>query len=165
LDDLFEDEFEDELELEFEDELELEFDELFDDELELELLEEFELEFDELLPATMISPSDRPVVCAFCLDAFSTSGRVSGYSLASAEGPANAARLARSAVLTFQYFFMPFTPLEKRTDQSVRRSNGLHFPLFHDRRSPRPYFCWRRPSRTFASSSGSSGTPASIAAR
>ncbi|WOS64998.1 hypothetical protein [Sinorhizobium fredii] len=111
MEDLFEDEFEDELELEFEelfeDELELEFEELFDDELELELLEEFELEFDELLPATMISPSVRPVACAFCLDEFSTSGRVSGCSLASAACPTNAARPARSAVLTFQCFFMP----------------------------------------------------------
>ncbi|NRP72288.1 hypothetical protein ILFOPFJJ_03185 [Ensifer psoraleae] len=74
MDELFELVFEELFEELFEDELGLEFEELLEDELELELLDEFELELDELLPATMISPSLRPAVCAVCLGEFSTSG-------------------------------------------------------------------------------------------
>ncbi|WP_457813283.1 hypothetical protein [Sinorhizobium meliloti] len=73
MDERFEEEF-DEL---FEDELELEFEELLDEELELELLEELELELDELLPATMISPSVRPV-WAVCVEVRSTPGNKGG---------------------------------------------------------------------------------------
>lgn len=117
LEELFDDEFELELLEEFELEFDEVFDEEFDDELELELLEELELEFDELLPATMNSPSVR-FVCVGGTDGFSASGSVSGCSLASAAKPANAPRPAMSAVLSFQCFVMPFTPLEMRTGSS-----------------------------------------------
>jgi hypothetical protein len=128
LDERFEDEF-DEL---FVDELELEFEELLDDELELELLEELELELDELLPATMISPSVRPVVCAVSVEARSTPGNEEGYSLASAVEPTNAAKPAAIAFFV-QFFVISSTPYENRTAASVRRSNGRCAPLFHDR--------------------------------
>lgn len=114
MDDRFEDEFELVFEELFEDELELVFEELFEEELELEFEElfedELELELDELLPATIISPSVRPVACEVCWEESSTSGRISGYSRASAAGPTNAAKPATSAVLRFQCFVMPFTP-------------------------------------------------------
>ncbi|RVE89886.1 hypothetical protein CN238_12630 [Sinorhizobium meliloti] len=120
LDERFEEEF-DEL---FEDELELEFEELLDDELELEL--------DELLPATMISPSVRPVVWAVCVEARSTPGNEVAYSLASAAEPTNAARPAAIALFV-QFFVISSTPCENRTGSSVRRSNGRCALLFHDR--------------------------------
>ncbi|PND26181.1 hypothetical protein CN933_18585 [Sinorhizobium sp. M4_45] len=136
LDERLEDEF-DEL---FEDELELEFEELLDDELELELLEELELELleelelelDELLPATMISPSVRPVVWAVCVEARSTPGNEEVYSLASAAEPTSAAKPAAIALFV-QFFVISSTPYENRTASSVRRSNGRCAPLFHDR--------------------------------
>ncbi|WP_164817806.1 hypothetical protein [Sinorhizobium meliloti] len=120
MDERFEEEF-DEL---FEDELELEFEELLDDELELEL--------DELLPATMISPSVRPVVWAVCVEARSTPGNEVAYSLASAAEPTNAARPAAIALFV-QFFVISSTPCENRTGSSVRRSNGRCALLFHDR--------------------------------
>ncbi|MCK3803546.1 hypothetical protein [Sinorhizobium meliloti] len=135
MDERFEEEF-DEL---FEDELELEFEELLDEELELELLEELELELleelelelDELLPATMISPSVRPV-WAVCVEVRSTPGNKGAYSLASAAEPTNAARPAAIALFV-QFFAISSTPCENRTGSSVRRSNGRCAPLFHDR--------------------------------
>ncbi|MDW9375091.1 hypothetical protein GOC57_13165 [Sinorhizobium meliloti] len=127
LDERFEEEF-DEL---FEEELELEFEELLDDELELELLEELELELDELLPATMISPSVRPI-WAVCVEVRSTPGNKGAYSLASAAEPTNAARPAAIALFV-QFFVISSTPCENRTGSSVRRSNGRCAPLFHDR--------------------------------
>lgn len=107
LDERLEDEF-DEL---FEDELELEFEELLDDELELELLEELELELDELLPATMISPSVRPVVWAVCVEARSTPGNEEVYSLASAAEPTSAAKPAAIALFV-QFFVISSTPMK-----------------------------------------------------
>jgi hypothetical protein len=164
LDELFDDEFEFEFEELFEDEFEFEFEELFEDELELELLDELELELDELFPATMISPSLRPVVWVDCLDDLSPSG-IGGCSLASAAEPSNAARPAARAVL-IQFFVMPITPLLNRTCSSVRWSNGRCSSLFHheDFRQ-RHYRPWRRSVSAFASSSASSGVPASIAVR
>lgn len=115
MDERLEDEF-DEL---FEDELELEFEELLDDELELELLEELELELleelelelDELLPATMISPSVRPVVWAVCVEARSTPGNEEVYSLASAAEPTSAAKPAAIALFV-QFFVISSTPMK-----------------------------------------------------
>ncbi|WP_046117395.1 hypothetical protein [Ensifer aridi] len=129
MDELFEDEFELEFEELLEDEFELEFEELFEDELELELLDELELELDELFPATMISPSLRPVVRTDCLDNLSPSAN-EGCSLASAAEPTNAARPAARAVV-IHFFVMPITPLQNRTCSSVRWSNGRCATLFH----------------------------------
>jgi hypothetical protein len=114
LDELFEDEFELEFEELFEEEFELEFEELFEDEFELELLDELELELDELLPATMISPSVRPVAWLLCLCELAPSGSICGCGLASAAEPTNAANPAASAVFT-QFLIMPITPHLDRT--------------------------------------------------
>jgi hypothetical protein len=110
LEELFELELDEPLELEFEELFELEFDELFELELEelfelefdelfeLELEELFELEFDELLPATMMWPSlalwlvIRPASVSWC---------VAGACRASA-APPNAASARATADVNFQ---------------------------------------------------------------
>jgi hypothetical protein len=122
----------DEFEFELLDELELEFDEPLDDEFELELLDELELEFDEplddelelefdeLLPATMKAPSLWLVIAA---GGRSVSGGAAGYSFACAAVLASAAIPATSVDLSFQCLVMVVTPFSDRTGQL--RSGGV----------------------------------------
>jgi hypothetical protein len=118
----------DEFEFELLDELELEFDEPLDDEFELELLDELELEFDEplddelelefeeLLPATMKEPSLWLDIAA---GGRSVSGAPAGDSFACAVVLASAAIPATSVDLSFQCLVMVVTPCF-RPDRQLR---------------------------------------------
>jgi hypothetical protein len=147
----------DEFEFELLDELELEFDEPLDDEFEFELLDELELEFDEplddelelefdeLLPATMKAPSLWLVIAA---GERSISGGAAGYSFACAAVLASAAIPATRADLSFQCLVMVVTPCF-RLDRQLR-SGGVTGDC-------RLYSIQRKPARCSFTSGPSDG--------
>ena len=106
MDELFEEEFDDELFELLLDELELEFDDEFDELFELELDDEFELELDELLLATMMAPSELAVRSI----AFVVPRGSPGAVLASAPPAASAVMPTLTVEASSQFLFIAWFP-------------------------------------------------------